>query len=117
MTPDLVAPDGAILSVPELGRATYCAAYAGVHRPRPVRFVWHHVLPQVAGGLTEAANLVSVCDSCHYTIHAYLWACARGLKRPRVAAGQAMLALRGYQAAIDAGTVDKIPNEGGGRPS
>lgn len=39
------------------------------HRPVPLRFVWHHIQPQEAGGQTVQQNLVQLCDSCHYSIH------------------------------------------------
>ena len=93
-------------------RATKCVVSVS-HSPRPLRFVWHHVQPHEAGGPTTPANLIEVCDSCHYTIHRLLWQLARGLpvqKAPRAA--QLAYARRGLAACEAAGTVDKIPNEG-----
>ena len=97
-------------------KATNCVA-APHHTPVPLRFVFHHVLPLAAGGLTTSANLVSVCDSCHYAIHAMLYEMATNagelttLKKfkgtPRWA-----LAAQGYTRALAAGTVGKLPNEG-----
>lgn len=92
-------------------RATTCRVSVG-HRPRPLRFVWHHILPLVCGGETTAANLVELCDNCHYAVHALLWNRANGLPVPRnVEATQLALATKGYQLAVQAGTVVKIPHE------
>jgi len=85
------------------------------HRPAPLRYVLHHILPRACGGKTEPSNLASLCDTCHYAVHALLHQLKvngkvspnPGNNRKRVA-----LALEGYQRAVSAGTVDKIPNEG-----
>jgi hypothetical protein len=92
--------------------ASRCLASAS-HSPVPLRFVWHHVQPHEAGGLTVPENLVELCDSCHYSIHRLLWHLAKGLPAglvPRQA--QLALATRGYDACVAAGTVARIPNEG-----
>lgn len=103
----------ALVYIEGLGRADHCEAY-GVHRPNPMRFVWHHVLPQVAGGKTEPGNLVQVCDNCHYSTHAVMYAMANGKLVPtRASRGSKALAKRGYEAAKAAGTISLIPNEGG----
>jgi len=102
-----------LTSQPGVGQASRCAASRtlfGSHRPS--RFVWHHIQPQATGGKTEPANLVSLCDNCHYSVHAVLWALAHGESGPgglsrRVRA----LAQQGYAAAVAAGTVAKIPHE------
>ncbi len=87
--------------------------------PAPMRYVWHHVLPQrlpqTCGGLTVAANLVELCDNCHFGVHALLYQMKiNGVVTPSPINNKARVALaaRGYQAAVAAGTVDKIPNEG-----
>lgn len=103
----------ALTVVDGLGRATTCQAY-GAHRPVPLRFVWHHILPQVCGGKTEAANLASVCDSCHYSIHIILWQMANNVPLSKAAKGQLALAKQGYDLAVSAGTVGKIPKEASG---
>jgi len=93
-------------------RATKCVA-SKAHSPTPLRFVWHHVQPHEAGGPTTPANLIELCDSCHYSIHRLLWEMAQNLpleKPPRAA--QLAFARKGYDACVAAGTVDKIPNEG-----
>jgi len=104
-------------------QATMCEASAS-HNPRPLRYVWHHVQPREAGGVTATGNLVQVCDSCHYSIHRIMWVMAliaqqkpvtdaqRAVitKPPRQA--QYALAGRGYEACVAAGTVAQIPNEG-----
>lgn len=97
-------------------RASTCTG-SPTHRPRPTRFVWHHVLPQVCGGLTVPANLAQLCDNCHYTVHALLFelkihAGNSGSWGRLGTVGQRGLAWQGYADALAAGTVDKIPNEG-----
>jgi hypothetical protein len=98
-----------------LQEPTYCAGY-GKHRPAPTRFVWHHILPQVCGGPTVPANLAPLCDSCHYTVHALLHNLKLTGHLPRLihrgTKEQRTFAQMGYDAAVKAGTVDKIPNEG-----
>jgi len=104
-------------------KATRCEA-SGTHNPVPLRYVWHHVQPREAGGVTASANLVQVCDSCHYTIHRIMWVMAQIAQGatvtdeqrayithpPRLA--QRTLAGKGYDACLTAGTIDQIPNEG-----
>jgi hypothetical protein len=103
-----------------VGLAPTCIA-SDRHTPKPLRFVWHHVLPQVCGGKTVPDNLVSLCDCCHYTIHAILWGLKQGngtlpaqgkVSRRLLHTQRGALALRGYAAAVAAGTVANIPNEG-----
>ena len=81
------------------------------HYPIPGRFVFHHVLPKVCGGKTEAANLVQVCDNCHYTIHRIMWALAHNLTVVRVNRKQMALARRGITEATLLGTLDLMPDE------
>ena len=50
------------------------------HRPRPARTVQHHVWPQEFGGPTIPANLIWICDTGHYTIHAGLTRLLAGLE-------------------------------------
>jgi hypothetical protein len=95
-----------------IGKATTCELYKA-HRPIPLRFVWHHVLPETCGGLTQTGNLASLCDSCHYSVHILLYQLAhpdpahvvKGTKT------QQALAQKGYDQAVAAGTADKIPKE------
>ena len=68
------------------------------HRPVPVRTVKHHIMPQEFGGLTEPDNLVWVCDTGHYSIHAALDALLDGKIPPKVARAELALAYRGYNA-------------------
>lgn len=99
--------------LPNVGYATRCEV-VDKHWPRPLRYVWHHILPQQAGGPTTPTNLAQLCDNCHYAVHHLMWmlkegaAIPGGMKRSR----RYHLALQGYQAAVAAGTVDRIPNEG-----
>lgn len=75
--------------------------------------MWHHIQPHEAGGATVAENLVSVCDSCHYTIHRLLWNMAKCFPLgPVPRKTQLALATRGYDACVAAGTVAQVPNEG-----
>lgn len=112
-----------LLEVPGLGPATLCVI-SKAHTPEPLRFVWHHVQPQEAGGLTTLSNLRQVCDSCHYSVHRLLYAlrCQNlGIaltpaqeeelaSPPRVK--QLKMAEVGFAACVAAGTVAQIPNEG-----
>lgn len=99
------------------GYAKRCEA-TKTHSPTPLRYVWHHILPQTCGGKTVAANLIEVCDNCHYGIHAILHDMAvnggRVSKKYRhlVGTGRYEVAKKGYQSALDTGTLNKIPNEG-----
>ncbi len=104
-------------------KAVQCDA-SGTHIPVPLRYVWHHVQPHEAGGPTTDANLVQVCDSCHYTIHQILWVMAqislgkpvtdtqRGYITHPPRKAQLALAGQGYDRCLAAGTVAQIPNEG-----
>lgn len=102
--------------LPVVGWAKNCAI-TKFHTPPPIRYVWHHILPQACGGKTKPDNLVSVCDNCHYAIHALLhdlkmhdgkFTIASTLRNRK----RAGIALDGYRQAQAAGTVNKIPNEG-----
>jgi hypothetical protein len=95
-----------------VGKAITCEA-AKSHRPEPRRFVWHHVLPQACGGETVPGNLVQLCDTDHYAIHDLMYRLAHNLPiaRPWTRA-QMALARRGYDAAVAAGTADRMPREG-----
>lgn len=100
------------------GPATTCVI--GLHRPKPLRYVWHHVLPRTAGGTDDPANLIQLCDNCHLSVEALLFqlvqngghegALGRGNRK------QQHYAMDGYRAALNAGTLNKIPNEGGALP-
>lgn len=104
-------------------RAVYCAASAS-HTPTPLRYVWHHIQPQEAGGVTDTANLVQLCDTCHYTVHRLMWVMRLiALTQPTTEVqreyithpprrAQLTLAQQGYEACRLAGTIDRIPNEG-----
>lgn len=101
------------VELPGAGKATRCEAY-GSHRPQPLRFVWHHVLPEACGGKAEPGNLAQVCDSCHYSIHILLWLLARGGLGDgtiRGTKGQRAIAQAGYDKAVAAGSAGKIPKE------
>ena len=95
-----------------VGPATTCQG-SGTHSPAPLRHVWHHIQPHDAGGPTDPANLVELCDSCHYSVHRLLWHLAKGLPTgPVPRRAQLALARRGYAACVAAGTVAQIANEG-----
>ncbi len=105
----------ALTELPEVGKATSCVLSRSAGPHPALRFVWHHVLPQVCGGLTTPANLASVCDSCHYSVHALMWLMGNGGIPPataaRATARQLAMAQRGYDEAVAAGTAGKIPKE------
>jgi hypothetical protein len=98
--------------LPGIGKATSCQL-AKSHRPVPLRYVWHHVLPQVCGGATTPANLASVCDSEHFAVHILMWYLANGGIPASVKGTRAELALAtvGYQQAVALGVAGKIPKE------
>jgi len=87
--------------------------------------VWHHLLPKECGGQTVTANLVQVCDSCHYTIHRILYLMRLEFEgAPLTAAQQAFLkhpprkaqyraAALGFGYARGQNTTHLIPDEGG----
>jgi len=93
-----------------VGHATCCQS-GSFHRPKPLRFVWHHILPQVCGGKTEPANLVALCDNCHYSVHILLWQLGQGTGSVTGTRAQTRIATQGYAAAVAAGTTGKIPKE------
>lgn len=100
--------------LPEVGRALSCSVSAN-HTPAPLRFIWHHVLPKSCGGATNAANLLSLCDSCHYAIHALMYQLkVNGKFTPNRKNGPLRMkyAQQGYDQAVVLGTVAHIPNEG-----
>lgn len=100
--------------LPEVGKAMSCSISAN-HTPAPLRFIWHHILPKSCGGTTVAANLASLCDNCHYAIHALMYELkANGKITPSRKNGKLRMqyAQQGYDQAVAAGTVAHIPNEG-----
>lgn len=108
----------------EGARATQCQGSA-THSPRPMRFAWHHIQPQAAGGQTATGNVVPLCDSCHMSTHALLWILAQKHQGTTLTPAWQYaldhpprrellkLALTGLNRCILAGTVADIPNEGG----
>lgn len=99
-----------------VGRAIGCQC-VGVHTPQPLRFVWHHILPKACGGRTTKTNLLSCCDSCHYAIHLMMGDLKHNdgnmvLYKRFNGTNRANWAREGYQRAVDAGTVSKIPDQG-----
>ena len=57
----------------------------------------HHIWPQEYGGPTRDDNLVSVCDTGHYNIHAVLDALIKGQTPPKATKKETQLAQLGYQ--------------------
>ena len=107
-------PDGHTHDVylAEVGHATSCVCVEN-HRPTPERYVWHHVLPKTCGGRSTKDNLVSLCDTAHYAIHAAMWDLAQGRPlNPHENPFIRRMAQRGYSEAVAAGTVGRIPNPG-----
>lgn len=94
-----------------VGHATHCGCVRE-HRPTPARYVWHHILPKTCGGRSTNVNLVSLCDTAHYAIHSHMWRLAHGTDGGRVNQFVRDYAQRGYDAAVAAGTVGKIPDPG-----
>lgn len=104
----------ATLYIEGLGRAARCDG-AKHHTPKPRRYVWHHILPQVCGGKTVEANLVQLCDNCHYSVHDMLWHLKQTGFLPKTGgtAQQKNLAAQGYGLALRDNVINLIPNEGG----
>ena len=98
--------------LPGIGKAASCQL-AIIHQPKPLRFVWHHVLPETCGGLTQTGNLASVCDNDHYAVHVLMWYLANGGIPLGVKGTRKQLALArlGYEQAVAAGTAGRIPKE------
>jgi len=61
-----------------------------------MRTVKHHILPQEFGGQTTADNLVWVCDTGHYNIHAALDAMIDKKPVPKVSRSELKVALEGF---------------------
>ena len=94
-----------------IGHADHCQISV-THRPKTLRYIWHHRLPQVCGGQTIATNLVSLCDSCHMSVHIIMWRLANNQGAPlRCNVTQYKLAWDGWQEAVTAGTANLIPKE------
>lgn len=103
----------AMTELPGVGKAAACQV-ASSHQPIPLRYVWHHILPQACGGETIAANLASLCDNCHYAVHILMWHLANGGIPAGVKPSPKRLALarQGYTEALALGTEGQIPKEG-----
>jgi hypothetical protein len=101
----------------EINGVTATRCQLGAQDPHHValRYIWHHILPQVCGGKSTKSNLAELCDNCHYAVHRLMWDLAHGITPPREATGeQFTLANTGYQLAVQAGTAGKIPKESSG---
>lgn len=101
-----------------LVRPTRCQLARTFHRPRPLRYVAHHIQPKACGGPSVPANLAPLCDNCHYTVHAIMRVLRDGGGNPGAVRRmgnrrQRALAFEGYRRCLDAGTVALIPDEGG----
>ena len=95
--------------------ASQCQFGAQESHHTALRFVWHHILPQVCGGKAVQSNLAELCDNCHYAVHNVMYALSRGATPSKAAtADQFTLAQTGYQLAVKAGTQGKIPKESAG---
>lgn len=99
-----------------LGDATHCTAVK-THAPVPLRYVWHHVLPEAAGGKTNHDNCIPICDNCHYGVHALMYDMAQhdghlSMHLHEAGTPRYRIARQGYEAAKAADVLDRIPNEG-----
>lgn len=81
-----------------------CEVHA-YHWPPVLETERHHVWPLGMQGPNVAANIVKVCGTGHATIHINMRALVKtGIAAPLVGTRkERALALRGYQAWIDAG--------------
>jgi len=77
----------------------------GYHWPPVRRTVVHHIHPRGMLGPDVAVNRVNICGTGHDTIHTNIHAlCLHGPDAPLVGTkAERALALRGYQAWVDAG--------------
>lgn len=91
--------------------ATKCEL-AIYHRPKPLRFVWHHVLPLACGGKPTPDNMIQVCDNCHYAVHRVMWQLAHGGIVTPGSRKQEATARLGYNQAVAVGAQALIPREG-----
>jgi hypothetical protein len=60
--------------------------------------VKHHIWPQQYGGPTIESNLILICDTGHYNVHAALDALLAEAPVPKVARAELALAQRGFAA-------------------
>lgn len=72
------------------------------HWPKPLRTVRHHVWPKEFGGPDSASNLVNVCDTGHYNIHAILTAYLKGAPLPKGTRMEKALARYGFEQITNA---------------
>ena len=77
----------------------HCAVH-GYHWPKPLRTVQHHIHPLGLGGKDEKDNIVLVCDTGHYSIHAILDALIDGRIPPRGTRKEREIATRGFVAFV-----------------
>lgn len=75
----------------------------GSHRPEPITLHHHHLQPLGMGGPDEDANIVVVCPTGHFNIHAALAALVFNHPMPRVARSERQLAMTGYKRWVAAG--------------
>lgn len=66
---------------------------------------------QTSTGTYTASGIV--VHNCHYAVHSLMWELAWGITPgPTYTLEQMALARQGYEAAVAAGTVAKMPKEG-----
>jgi hypothetical protein len=66
------------------------------HRPPPYRTVQHHIWPKAEGGPTVPENLVWVCDTGHYNVHAAIDQIRAGVEKPDGTRTEVKLAQLGH---------------------
>lgn len=75
----------------------HCVVH-GYHRPVPARTVRHHIIPMEFDGPTNNENLVLICDTGHYNVHAYIDAVLKNRVPPKVTRKERALALAALAA-------------------
>lgn len=88
-----------------------CSA-ATYHSPKPLRYVWHLILPAVCGGTYDPSNMVELCDGCRASVMVLMGQIAAGrvtVDRPN--RRQLALARQGFRLAEEAGRTGDIPRE------
>lgn len=81
----------------------HCVVH-GYHWPKPLRTVKHHIHPLSEGGPDTKANLLLVCDTGHYSIHALLEALLKGQPMTGGTRAERTYAVQGYEAIKKAST-------------
>lgn len=73
------------------------------HRPGVVTTHDHHIQPHAMGGTSDADNMVTICPTGHYNVHAAMAALVFDKPVPRVTKEELRLAQLGFDRWVAAG--------------